>query len=243
MEMRVVRWVVAAAVLAALSGAGQAVLHRPMGAVYDLYLGGIPIGELRIEATVDGGSYAASSAMKTAGVLGAFYDAGYRARVEGTVGPEGLTPQRFVAEGQDGSFVQAVDMRYRDGRPAAVAADPPFKPKPWQIEPGAQRGTVDPVTAALTALAPAPPGRLCNRTVEIFDGRRRYAVDLGRPVADGERIRCEGLYRRVAGYKPKELKETIAFDVWFEERPDGLAHLVRAAGDSGFGIAVALLRQ
>lgn len=237
------RWLLAAGLLAALSGAAQPVLHRPVSTVYDLYLGGIRIGELSFQAGLDGERYRAASAMQTAGILGVFLGAGYAATSEGRVGPAGMAPQRFAAEGRVGGDVQAVEMTYDAGRPAAVRAEPPFKPKPWQIEPTAQAGTLDPVTAALTALAPMPRAALCDRTVDIYDGRRRYAIDLGKPAADGERIRCPALYRRVAGYKPKELNETIPFDVWFEERPDGLAHLVRAAGESGFGLAVVLLRE
>lgn len=134
-------------------------------------------------------------------------------------------------------------MTYRDAAPAAVHAEPAFVPKPWQIEPTDQAGTLDPVSAALTALAPAPAGAVCNRSVEIYDGRRRYALDLGAPETEDGRIRCPAQYRRVAGYKLKELKETIDLAVWFEERPDGLAHLVRAAGDSYLGLAVVLLRE
>lgn len=234
--------VVAAWAVAAQATAGPS-LHRPVSTVFDLYLGGIPIGELSLAARVEGGSYTATSAMRTAGVLGVFYDASFTAVTEGAVGEDGLAPRRFRADTAGGGDVQAVDMRYSGRVPASVRADPPFKPKRWEIEPQAQGGTVDPVTAALTALAPAPPGALCDRTVEVYDGRRRYAIDLGAPVADGERIRCPALYRRVAGYKAKELDWSIDFDLWFEERPDGLAHVVRAAGDSGFGLAVALLRE
>ncbi len=138
---------------------------------------------------------------------------------------------------------QNVEMTYSGAAPAAVSAEPAFDPKPWQIEPTEQSGTLDPISGALTAMAPAPVGTICNRSVEIYDGRRRYALDLGAPEADGERIRCPAHYRRVAGYKPKELKETIDFSVWFEERPDGLAHVVRMAGESALGLAVVLLRE
>ena len=134
-------------------------------------------------------------------------------------------------------------MTYRGATPASVRADPAFKPKPWQIEPAEQAGTLDPISAALTALAPAPADAICDQSVEVYDGRRRYALDLGAPEADGARIRCRAVYRRVAGYKPKELAETIRFSVWFEERANGLAHLVRAAGESGYGLAVVLLRE
>ena len=241
---------IAAALLGAalLGAAGPApVLHRPVSTVYDLYLGGVPIGELSVRASVRGDRYRATSRMRTAGVLGVFYAASFEAETEGMVAANGLVPQRFTADTRAGDDAQAVDMVYEGRTPAKVEADPPFKPKPWEIEPQAQRGTLDPISAALTALAPvpagAPEGALCRRTVDIFDGRRRYAVDLGAPVADGTRIRCPAVYRRVAGYKPKELKERIDFSVWFEERPDGLMHAVRAAGESMLGLAVVLLRE
>ena len=218
-------------------------MHRPMSTIYDLYLGGVRAGELSIDARFAGGRYSATSVLRTAGVVGALFKASFEAESEGRLGAEGLEPERFRADSRTYSDEQAVEMTYAGRRPAAVRAQPAFVPKPWQIEPTAQTGTLDPVSAALTALAPAPPRAICNRSVEIYDGRRRYAVDLGRPEADGERIKCPALYRRVAGYKAKELKETIAFDLWFEERADGLAHVVRAAGEAGLGLAVALLRE
>ncbi len=38
-------------------------------------------------------------------------------------------------------------------------------------------------------------------------------------------------------------RSEFPFNIWYEERPDGLAHVVRAAGDSVFGLAVILLRE
>lgn len=228
---------------ASLASAASVILHRPLSTIYDLYLGGVLAGELALSADVQGDHYLARSVMRTAGIVGAIYAASFEAKTEGRLVSGGLEPERFRAVGRMYSKAQNVEMTYRDAAPAAVHAEPAFDPKPWQIEPTDQGGTLDPISAALTALAPAPPGGICNRTVEIYDGRRRYAVDLGVPEADGERVRCPAHYRRVAGYKPKELKETIDFSVWFEERPDGLAHLVRAAGDSVLGLAVVLRRE
>ncbi len=240
-------WPVALAMLlisaSSAAPAPSVTLHRPLSTVYDLYLGGILAGELAISADVEGDRYHASSVMRTAGIVGAIYAASFEAETEGRMAAQGLEPQRFEAVGRMYRKTQNVEMTYRDAAPEAVHAEPAFDPKPWQIEPTEQSGTLDPISGALTAMAPAPAGTICNRSVEIFDGRRRYALDLGKPQADGERIRCAAHYRRVAGYKPKELKETIDFSVWFEERADGLAHLVRAAGDSLIGLAVVLLRE
>jgi hypothetical protein len=231
---------VSASLCRAAEGVG---LHRPVSTIYDLYLGGIRAGELTIDARVQGDRYSATSALRTAGVVGALYEASFEAETVGALAPDGLEPRRFRADTHASGERQTVEMTYRDRAPQAVRADPAFEPKPWQIEPGDQAGTLDPISAALTALAPAPAGEVCDRSVDIYDGRRRYAIDLGAPEADGGRIRCPGLYRRVAGYKPKELKETIAFNLWFEERRDGLAHVVRLASESMLGLAVALLRE
>lgn len=230
------------AMLAAAAGPWIS-MHRPVSTIYDIYVGGIRAGELTLDARFEGDSYRATSMLRTAGLPGAIYQASFRAEVDGTVGANGLAPRRFAADTRAEGEAQAVEVTYDGRAPAEVRADPPFKPKPWEIDPRQQAGTLDPISAAVTALTPAPKDAICSRTVDIFDGRRRYAIDLGAPQVDGERIRCRAVYRRVAGFKAKEMKETIPFNIWFEARPDGLAHVVRAAGESLLGVAVLLLRE
>ncbi len=218
---------------------------RPVSSIYDLYLGGIKAGELTMDATVAGDRYNAQSIMRTAGMVGFFYKASFEAKTEGALTPGGMFPTRFLAASRMKKKEQYVEMIYGANSPKEVRADPAFVPKPWQIDPTKQEGAFDPITAALWALAPKPVDQICNTSVEVFDGRRRYAVDVGAPVADGKRIKCPAMYRRIAGFKPKMMKKrpTFPFSIWYEERPDGLAHVVRAAGDSMFGIAVVLLRE
>lgn len=220
--------------------------ERPaLNTTYDFYLGGIKAGEVSIDARYHAGGYQAESVLRTAGIVGFVYKASFEAAAEGAVAGDGLQPQRFIADSRMRSKSQSVEMIYTDNAPGEVNAEPAFSPRPWQVDPAAQTGTLDPISAALTTLAPMPAGDLCNSTVEIFDGRRRYAIDLGEPTMDGERIHCPALYRRIAGFKPKMMKKRpeFPFHVWFEERGDGTAQMVRAAGDSTFGLAVILLRD
>ncbi len=218
---------------------------RSIDTIYDFYLGGIKAGEVSIDTRVKGKKYKATSVMKTAGIVGMLYKASFEARTNGVVTKKGYRPKRFVADSRMSSKEQKVDMRFARNAPRKVKAVPAFDPRPWQIDPKKQTGTVDPITAAISSLAPMQKDSICNRSVEIFDGRKRYAVDLGKPVADGDRIKCSAVFRRIAGYKPKMMKKRseFPFNIWYEERPDGLAHVVRAAGDSVFGLAVILLRE
>ncbi len=233
------------AALGAGSLAATGAAPRQVSTIYDLYLGGIRAGEMTVDAHYEGGRYRANSVLRTAGVVGFFYKASFEAETEGTLTDTGHTPDRFAAHSRMREKQQYVEMTYAHAAPAGVRAEPAFVPKPWEIDPTDQSGTTDPITAAVAYLAPRPRADICNRTVEIFDGRKRYAIVLGAPEADGDRIRCPALYRRIAGFKPKMMRERpeFPFHMWFEERADGLTHFVRAAGDSMFGVAVILLRQ
>ena len=218
---------------------------RDVDTIYDFYLGGIKAGELAIDADMQGDRYHATSILKTAGIVGFVYKASFEAETEGLLTPDGFEPVRFQADSRMRKKEQRVEMRYANNAPREVLAQPKFDPRPWQVDPTQQVGALDPITAAISALAPMPKADICNRTVEIFDGRRRYAIDLGSPVKDGKRIKCKAMYRRIAGFKPKMMKKRpkFPFNIWYEERADGLAHVVRGAGDSMFGLAVILLRD
>ncbi|MEM9140556.1 MAG: DUF3108 domain-containing protein [Pseudomonadota bacterium] len=229
----------------AATGPGAPASAQPVSQIYDLYLGGIKAGEMTMNAQWQGDAYKATSVLRTAGIVGAVYKASFEAETQGRMTQTGMAPDRFAADSRMRKKTQSVEMLYRDDAPMAVNAEPAFIPKPWQVDPTEQKGAVDPITAALMALAPMPVGQICNRTVEVFDGRRRYAIEMGAPKPDGERIKCPANYKRIAGFKPKMMKKSpnFPFNIWFIERPDGQAQVIRAAGESMFGVAVILLRQ
>lgn len=220
-------------------------VKRGLKTVYDLYLGGVLAGELKIHAVATGARYRARSAMRTTGLIGLVYKASFEAEILGRLSSRGLVPELFRAASRMRKKRQFVKMAYGAAAPARIEARPPFRPKPWQIEPTRQAGTLDPISAALLALAPRPRGEICRQTVEVFDGRRRYAVDIGAPVRAAKRIRCPAVYRRIAGFKPKLMKKKpkFPFDVWLEERADGLTHVVLVTGETMFGLAVVRLRR
>ncbi len=218
---------------------------EPINTIYDFYLGGVKAGELTVDASYEGERYRAASVLRTAGVVGMVYKASFEAETEGQLTPAGFAPDRFAAASRMKKKEQYVEMTYHDNAPARITAEPAFIPKPWQIEPTEQTGTLDPISGALIGLAPTPVAEVCNKSVEIFDGRRRYAIDLGEPSMDNDRIKCPAKYRRIAGFKPKMMNKQaeFPFDVWFKEDNQGQAYFFRAAGESMFGVAVILLRE
>ncbi len=215
-------------------------------ATYDFYLGGIWAGKMTLDADFDGGgAYRAGVTAHTAGIVGFFFRAGVEAETVGRIDATGLSPDRFTADAYERRHRQLVEISYDDGSPVSVVAEPAYRLRPWSISLRDQPGIADPLSAAFEALTPAAADALCNLTADVFDGERRWAVELGPPQREDGGIRCDAVYVRIAGFKPKLMGERARrpFALFFEDRGDGLFHVVRAAGKTSFGLAVLLLRE
>ncbi len=212
---------------------------------FDIYFGGIRAGELAIDMRFDGDGYEARSQLTSAGVVGAFYDAFYEAEAKGARATQKLRPAAFEAKSAFGGKRQDVRILFGLFGPKKVESDPPYKKKSYEIDPTAQLGAVDPLTAAVALFAPEKPEALCNRKVEVFDGRHRIAIRFEEPKPDQAQIRCEAMFTRVAGFRPKDMKKQtdFPFRVYFEPREDGLAQLARIVVETKYGVAVALRQE
>lgn len=193
--------------------------------VYDLYFGGIWVGEASLDAEVGKLGYTADAKLRTTGIVRAFFDASFTAEAKGAVAGDALTPVRFEAVAADDNKSRHVQIDYRNGEPAAVAAEPAFKVRKHSIVATEQGRVPDPLTGALSALAPRK-GAVCNRRIEMFDGQYRFAAVFGKERSStATEISCEARYERVAGYKAKMMQEdrrTVPFTIWFRKRADGL---------------------
>lgn len=227
-------------------GTGEAAAVAPPGGfagIYDFYLGGIRGGELSVAARLEAGRYRAEAAGRTAGLVRLVWDAGFAASSDGGLDGSGLAPESYEADAYTARRSQKLALRYDGGRPQLVRAEPPFEPRPWAIEPAEQAGTQDPLSAILSALALQRDETLCGRSLEVFDGRRRFSLTLEAARPEQGMMRCAALYRRVAGFKPKLMERPDwPLELWFARDAGGLWHLERAMGEMSFGIAVLKLR-
>lgn len=208
---------------------------------FSIYWGGLSVGQLSYVLSVHDGRYTAQASAKAHGLIDTLFKPRLEAEGDGARNPS-PKPERYAIKVRFGDDVQAVRMRFGpQGEPAAVVADPPWKPRPWQIEPEDQAGALDPLSAAALFLAPMPPEGLCDGTVEVFDGRRRSRISLSPPAPHGPGWRCHGAWERVGGYKPEDMERgPVPLRADFAPRPDGLAQLIRVEADTGWGMGVVL---
>ncbi|WP_292288904.1 DUF3108 domain-containing protein, partial [Marivita sp.] len=125
-----------------------------MDATYDLSLRGITGGAIALRGRDQGGSYSVSSAAKATGLVGALVKYGYEGRAQGRIrGGRYVSTEYTEIEVDDGERTSAVT-RFSGTTPASVTFDPPRAPEPHDIDPTAQRGVIDPLTALYAVLQP-----------------------------------------------------------------------------------------
>ncbi len=205
---------------------------------YDIYVGGIWVGEVTAESLLDDGAYLAEASFRTAGIVAFFVDERWHGQTEGRVADEALLPIRYFSRQIREKGDKLREVTFENGEPVAVTADPPTEERPWSIDVAEQPAAVDPATAVVEMLAPAPGPSMCDRRIDIYDGKHHFAFDIGPAERDGDRIICEGMHERVAGYKSDKMGDRRAFKLYLEERDEGLWQVVRVTTKTPLGVAV-----
>ena len=230
--------------------------------VWTVFLGGINLGTVGIKSNFSGDSYSAVSRLKTAGVVNSFYESVIDASSVGTVAGNAVHPQKYDSSYNGEKSDQRVSLAYA-ANGIQLFSDPPYDVNRFPVSDEQKVGTVDPLSGIVYALAgiSVTPQKRCGDTVRVFDGRRRYDVELKYIGTDkvsssggysGDTIKCEMQYKQVAGFKPN-LNNGNALPiitVWFAtfQTKDGgpvksFIVPVQLLAETPFGAAIAHARK
>lgn len=238
-------------VLVALpAGAAELVLR------YDIAAGGLPAATAEVRVSPGAERYQMSMQMETVGVIGFFTGFVATARTEGLRTPGGPRPLHTRVDNLWRGEPRWAEAHWRDGLPHFTLQPPPGQdddrpPVPDTLLPG----SIDPLTAGL-ALAEAAAAGAEGLVLPVFDGRRRYDLQVSRlaagsvetPVYNGTAMTMTLRWTRLAGFiKPgwfAPAKMPDSARLWYAPpRPEtlGLAVPVRIESEGPFGAVVVLL--
>ena len=170
------------AVLAISIGVAPAQAQGRLQAQYTITMTGITIGQIAWLADIGDVAYTTSARGKASGVLSALVDGEGAVATQGTIVEGRLTPSLYTSDITDDDGAISLRLAFAEGT-ATEKITPELPPRTDRlpIRDADRRGVTDPLTAvllpekpSLDALAPAA----CNRTLAIFDGRRRYNLSL-----------------------------------------------------------------
>ena len=248
----------------AAGGAGATAPGQPasqLQVAMTIYAGGIAMGNMDMDATFRGGDYHVVSNLKTAGVVNAFWQSEIQATSSGKVGGNTLSPALYDSfyTGHAGKK-QEVSLTYDGADPPRLYADPVYSTTGYEVKPADSKATLDPLSAILliSSGVAAKGGDACAFTAPVFDGRRRYNIEMTR-VRDvdirmdsglyaGKGVQCDIRYHQIAGFRPRVIKDNENFPVihaWIARFPSAIAGRdytvpVRVWADTKYGVMAVL---
>jgi len=176
-------------------------------AEYEVRYGPLTVLTLRATSELGSGRYRSTSEMRTVGMVGYLFPWHSSATSEGRYDETGPRPSSYRSQGEYRGQRRMVALDYSEGGTVVTVAEPPADSDFRDAVPSElQQQTVDPLSATLS-LAATP----CHGTQHVFDGRRRYDVQLtdlgdatvpaaGQQLYRGRARRCRGEIRVLAGF-------------------------------------------
>jgi hypothetical protein len=168
---------------------------KPVTLSYVGYLAGFPV--LSMDAQVDlplatrsgrtvagAGPYALDADIATEGSLASLYPYRMSVASHGRVRNGVAEPGQFHAEGQIMSKTEGVTITYGAGGHVTINAVPPTRQAQEAAAQGTANGTIDPATLVIAVVAAFAQKQDCTGTYKLFDGVRRYDLDV-RQVGQG----------------------------------------------------------
>jgi hypothetical protein len=226
-----------------------------------LYAGGITLGKVDMDATLHKDDYHVVSNLETSGVVNAFWQAQIQATSNGRIDAKTLKPALYDSFDTNHSGKrQEVSLTYENDQPVRLYANPKFPTVGYEVRPEQQKSTVDPLSAVvlITTGIGASADNPCAVTAPVFDGRRRYNVEISKAkdteikmdngLYKGHALLCEIKYKQLAGFKPKIIKDNESFpkiNAWVATFPSAVAGRpyvipLRVWADTQYGVVAAV---
>lgn len=224
----------------AAGGAGAPTLPASqLQVAMTVYAGGITMGSMDMDATIRGDDYHVVSNLQTQGVVNAFWQSEIQATSSGKVAAKNFAPALYdsFTTGRAGKK-QQVSLTYESANAPRLYADPAYSTTGFDVKPGDTRNTLDPLSALTMIVSgvAARDGNPCTFTAPVFDGRRRYNVEMTKVrdveikmdngLYQGKAVQCDIRYRQIAGFRPRLLKNNESFPVihaWIASFPSAVA--------------------
>jgi hypothetical protein len=227
-----------------------------------LYAGGIGLGNVDMDATFRGDEYHVTSNLTTSGVVNAFWQSQIQATSKGRTLPGKLAPELYDSfyTGRNAKN-QEVSLTYEAGQPR-LYANPAYPTRGYEVPAEQQKNTFDPMSTIIyIAAGPrADAKNPCGATVPVFDGRRRYDIEMTKEkeadikmdngIYRGHVHICNVKYKQISGFSPGVLKAKQSFPpihMWVAVIPASGGHTftvpLRVWADTEYGTIAAVVKK
>ncbi len=197
-----------------LPAAGSAYAQGKLKAHYTISMTGVTIGEIVWLVDIGDTLYSTTATGKASGVLSMLVNGEGSVEAQGGIAADRLNPSTYTSTIADDDGTIRLQMTFADGIASeTIAPQPPEHADRVPVTDADRRGIADPLSAVLipTKLGGGTMAASdCNRTLKIFDGRRRYNLTLSYSRMDkvaldrsysGPILVCAVVLQPIAGYR------------------------------------------
>lgn len=223
--------------LSLLPNAGRA---AEQSHTFDISLFGIKAGAMRVVLNQTDTDYSARGRLATKGLLSKLAKLEFDGTVNGSVRADALLPRKYSATIAKKKSTNNVRISYSNEIPNVLEYSPTRAPRDTDVDAAKQRGALDLVSATFLIVQDVSRENLCDKTVQIFDGRRRSRIEMSNPELDRKTASCTGSYYRIAGFSARELEKgrRFPFTAYYEMQDDETYRLMRVSTKSTIGSAM-----
>jgi hypothetical protein len=181
---------------------------------YTISMTGVTIGENVWLVGIGDTTYTTTASGKASGVLSKLVNGEGAVAAHGNAAADRLNPSSYTSTITDDDGTITLQMTFANGiATETIAPQPPMRTDRVPVTEADRRGIADPLSAVLipTQLGGgAMAASDCNRTLKIFDGRRRYNLVLSYSRMDKVKIErgysdpvlvCGVVLQPIAGYR------------------------------------------
>ena len=221
------------ALVCALLAVGLARAQGKLNLHYTISMTGVVFGEIVWLVDIGDTLYTTSASGKASGVLSVLVNGEGSVEAQGSIAADRLNPSSYTSTITDDDGTIKLQMTFADGvATEQIAPQPPVHADRVPVTDADRRGIADPLSAVLipTKLGGgAMAASDCNRTLKIFDGRRRYNLVLSFGRMDkvavergysGPVLVCGVVLQPIAGYRAdsmivKYVARRRNMELWF----------------------------
>lgn len=235
-------FIMLAAVAAAANPAGAA----DVALAYEIRLGGFLAGAIDLKLELEFERYGISAQTRSRGFIDLLVGFRSAAASEGSRLPHMLAPRAHRADNEWRGEARRVRIAFGEEGAAASVIPPPELDDRDPVPPALTKGAVDPLSAALQAALAAQAGRPCEGRLDVFDGRRRYALHFEDRRREADGLHCRLRLERIAGLSHDPwlpvLQPIETAELWLAPLRADLPPIpLRLQADTAFGAAIVRL--
>ena len=185
-------------------------------------LGEIEVQNIRTELSINDDNIKYSYYVNPTNIVDFFDEKISSGYITGKLVNDSIETNEYYFKTEKEDFQRLIRFQYLGGYISDIAIEPVYDiSKITKVSHQMIQESIDPVTM-FYLLTNYNLIKKCNKTIKVYDGKRRYDLILSNPIETDIGYSCKLTHQKISGYKPEKIQENKKYisDLKFKLRKD-----------------------